>query len=197
MKNILCSRRIFGLRRVVVLLAFVASVTAFADLMKDSPVAFPEKGALPSKSPPDVKTWSESPEKDYSIFGTPQRSLAQIAKIQAEMLIPPAFLQRIVATLANEKFVTTQPGRDGGITLARPPQDINLLQVVEAFEGPIWLSDCVEHLQSCVFGQTCPVNRRWARLRDVIRAELESATFADLVNEAHDIQRSIFPLTTD
>lgn len=118
------------------------------------------------------------------------------SEIQAEMLIPPAFLQRIVATLANEKFVTTQPGRDGGITLARPPQDINLLQVVEAFEGPIWLSDCVEHLQSCVFGQTCPVNRRWARLREVIRAELESATFADLVTEAYNIQQSILPVVT-
>lgn len=86
MNKILCSRRRFKPNQLVVLLAFVASVTAFADLMKDSPVTFPEKGALPSKNPPDVKTWSESPEKDYSIFGTPQRSLAQIAKIQAEML---------------------------------------------------------------------------------------------------------------
>jgi len=59
---------------------------AFADMMKDSPVTFPDKGALPSKHPPDVKTWHESPEKDYSIFGTPQRSLAQIAAIQAEMV---------------------------------------------------------------------------------------------------------------
>lgn len=112
------------------------------------------------------------------------------------MLIPAAFLQRIVATLANENFIVTQPGRDGGITLARPPEAINLLQLVEAFEGPIWLSDCVEHLQSCVFGQTCPVNRRWARLRDVIRAELESATFADLVNEANTIQHSILPIAS-
>ena len=63
-----------------------AASFAFADLMKDSPVTFPEKGAIPSKDPPDVKTWNESPEKDYSIFGTPQRSLEQIAKIQAGMI---------------------------------------------------------------------------------------------------------------
>lgn len=55
-------------------------------MMKDSPVTFPEKGALPSKNPPDVKTEQVTPEKDYSIFGTPQRSLAQIAKIQVEMV---------------------------------------------------------------------------------------------------------------
>ncbi len=57
-----------------------------ADMMKDSPVTFPTKGALPSKYPPDVSTKREVPEKDYAIFGTPVRSLAQIAKIQAEMV---------------------------------------------------------------------------------------------------------------
>ena len=75
----------FWQNRTVALLALAASTAAFADMMKDSPVTFPAKGALPSKYPPDVNTWRESPEKDYSIFGTPQRSLAQIAKIQAEM----------------------------------------------------------------------------------------------------------------
>jgi lysophospholipase L1-like esterase len=57
-----------------------------AEMMKDSPVKFPDKGALPSKYPSDVKTQRETPEKDYSIFGTPERSLAQIAKIRAEMV---------------------------------------------------------------------------------------------------------------
>lgn len=105
------------------------------------------------------------------------------ADIRMEMLIPPAFLQRIVATLAAERFIITQQGRDGGISLARPPEEINLLQIVEAFEGPIWLSDCVEHLEACVFGRTCPVNRRWERLKDVIRAELASTTFDSLVED--------------
>ena len=65
--------------------ACLATSLAFADMMKDSPVTFPEKGALPAKWPPDVTTKHQEPEKDYSIFGTPQRSQAQIAKIQAEM----------------------------------------------------------------------------------------------------------------
>ena len=116
------------------------------------------------------------------------------SEIRSEMLIPPAFLQRIVATLAAEEFIITQTGRDGGISLARSPKDINLLQVVEAFEGPIWLSDCVKHLSSCVFGQTCPVNRRWGRLRDVMRAELESATFDDLVREGLSLAGLSMPI---
>lgn len=53
----------------------------------DSPVTFPERGALPAKYPPDVREQSEPSEKDYYIFGSPCRSLTQIAAIQKEM--PP------------------------------------------------------------------------------------------------------------
>lgn len=40
-----------------------------ADMMKDSPVTFPVKGALPSKYPPDVSTKRDVPEKDYANRG--------------------------------------------------------------------------------------------------------------------------------
>ena len=55
------------------------------DMMADSPVTFPKKGALPSKFPPDVKTVSTPTEKGYYLFSSPCRSLAQIKAIQAEM----------------------------------------------------------------------------------------------------------------
>jgi hypothetical protein len=61
-------------------------ITARADLMKDSPVTFPEKGALPSKYPPDVQTDRYPAENDYALFTSPCRSLEQIDTIQAEMI---------------------------------------------------------------------------------------------------------------
>lgn len=60
-------------------------VPAWADLAADSPVTFPKEGALPAKFPPDVKVKHLPAEKDYYIFDTPERSLAQIEQIQAEM----------------------------------------------------------------------------------------------------------------
>ncbi len=56
-----------------------------SDMMADSPVTFPEKGALPSAFPPDVKTQSFPAEKEYGIVESPCRSLAQIRAIQAQM----------------------------------------------------------------------------------------------------------------
>jgi len=54
-------------------------------MMADSPVTFPKKGALPRKYPPDVRQQGEPAEKDYYIFSSPCRSLAQIAAIQKKM----------------------------------------------------------------------------------------------------------------
>jgi len=55
------------------------------DMMGDSPVTFPKEGALPAKFPPDVKERSGPVEKDYYLFSSPCRSLAQIRAIQQEM----------------------------------------------------------------------------------------------------------------
>ncbi len=54
-------------------------------MMEDSPVKFPEKGALPSKYNPDIKVPRQDAEKDYFIFASPCRSLKQIEQIQQEM----------------------------------------------------------------------------------------------------------------
>jgi lysophospholipase L1-like esterase len=54
-------------------------------MMADSPVVFPEKGALPALFPPDLAVERHPAEPDYSIFASPCRSLAQIEAIQAAM----------------------------------------------------------------------------------------------------------------
>ena len=55
-------------------------------MMADSPVAFPKEGALPARFSTDLPANKYDPgEKDYYLFSTPERSLSQIAAIQAEM----------------------------------------------------------------------------------------------------------------
>ena len=63
----------------------VNTITRPGGLAADSLVTFPKEGALPAKFPQDVKEESWPVEKDYYLFSSPCRSLAQIRKIQAEM----------------------------------------------------------------------------------------------------------------
>lgn len=109
-------------------------------------------------------------------------------EVQQEMLIPPSLAQRIVADLARGGFVQTFPGRDGGITLARPAKEINLRQVVEHFEGKFFISDCLVGKGECPFDKNCPVRHRWARLQSTLMQELEQITFDDLAREALSVE---------
>jgi Rrf2 family protein len=106
--------------------------------------------------------------------------------IQREMQIPRAFMGRIVAQLAQTGLVLTFPGRDGGLSLPCPPEDINLLQVVEAFEGRLLLSDCLQPTgdSDCPFIERCPVRSKWGRVQAAMAREMASIHFADLAREA-------------
>ncbi len=103
------------------------------------------------------------------------------ATIRDEMLIPPAFIPRIVARLAAENLVVTYPGRDGGVSLARSPEQITLLDVVEAFEGKLCLSECFDGGSvDCPFEVNCPVRGRWGRVQAAMAREMASMNFAEM-----------------
>ena len=113
------------------------------------------------------------------------------SEVGHEMLIPPSLLQRIVADLANGGFIHTQAGRDGGISLAHDPKGINLLEVVEFFEGEIYLSDCILKPGECPFERKCPVHCQWVRLKKLLRNEMAAITFQQLVEEGSLIESNL------
>jgi len=106
------------------------------------------------------------------------------AEVREEMLIPKSVSLRVVADLAKGEFIETFPGRDGGIVLSRPIGEINLYQVVRYFEGNFAVSECIHQKGFCPFETTCPVQRKWSRLQDLIVNELKKITFAELRDDA-------------
>ena len=108
------------------------------------------------------------------------------ADIQKEMLIPKAFMVRIVAQLSREGLVNAFPGRDGGLMLPRSASQITLKDVVDVFEGPILLSECmqVKGEDDCPFQSNCPVRSKWGRVQLAMMREMASITFESLANES-------------
>ncbi len=107
-------------------------------------------------------------------------------EIQREMLIPPALMLRIVAKLAHAGLVNTFPGREGGMALSRPAAQITLKDAVEAFEGPILLSECIQAKgeEDCPFRSDCPVRSKWGRVQVAMLREMAAVTFESLAQEA-------------
>jgi len=84
-------------------------------------------------------------------LGTEQR--AATSQIAQEQHIPPSFLAKIVSQLSVAGILQTSRGARGGVSLARSPESISILEVVEAIDGPILLNECVaDHGSNCVFG---------------------------------------------
>lgn len=114
----------------------------------------------------------------------PEGARVAASVLGEEMLIPRAFLSRIVAQLAEGGLIKTFAGRNGGLQLARPAGEMTLRQVIEIIEGPFLLSECMLGENACPFEHQCPVRGRWSRLQRAILDELERTTFAELAAEA-------------
>ena len=114
-------------------------------------------------------------------------------EIQQEMLIPKAFMSRIVAQLSRAGLINTFPGRDGGLTLPHPASQITLRDIVEAFEGPILLSEClqVKGEDDCPFQTNCPVRPKWGRVQVAMLREMAAITFEDLAKESLGIPLAV------
>lgn len=103
-------------------------------------------------------------------------SAARVAELQG---ISPTFLGKIVQSLARAGILSTRRGVGGGVTLAVPLEQITLLRVIEAVEGPLCLNDCVADPPQCPQIDTCPVYPYLDRAQDALRALL-TVTLADL-----------------
>ncbi len=101
--------------------------------------------------------------------------------IAEEQRIPPSFLAKIVSQLSIAGLLHTSRGARGGVTLARAPKDITLLEVIEAIDGPIQLNECVGDTGSCSFDADCPLRPVWCDAQEDLVNRLKGTNFADMV----------------
>ncbi len=109
---------------------------------------------------------------------------AATSSIAKEQRIPPSFLAKIISQLSIAGLLHTSRGARGGVTLAREPKDITLLEVVEAIDGPIQLNECVANDGVCTFEEDCPIRPVWCNAQDELVKRLKGTSFADMLAQA-------------
>ena len=105
------------------------------------------------------------------------------ASISEAESIPLPFLTKVISRLATAGLVTTSRGMGGGVSLARPPEEITLLQVVEAVDGPIVLNHCLLRAGACEHEPRCAAHDVWADIQDGLVRELDSVTMKALADQ--------------
>lgn len=106
---------------------------------------------------------------------------AATSKIAEDQEIPPSFLAKIISQLSIAGLIHTSRGAHGGVSLARKPAEISLLEVVEAIDGPISLNECVHDPSVCSFGDNCPIHDVWCEAKEELVRKLRAATFDKLL----------------
>lgn len=102
---------------------------------------------------------------------------ATTRNIAAEQDIPPSFLAKIIAQLTVVELLKTTRGVHGGVSLARAPEDISLLDVVEAIDGPILVNSCAIHDYECSI-ENCGVRSVWIDAQSDLVNRLKNAKFS-------------------
>ena len=118
---------------------------------------------------------------DLGLFSDAEhpRTFAEIAQSQK---ISPLFVSTIAVLLKRSGFIKTMRGPNGGITLARDPINIRLLEVIEAVRGPLAVMPCLEKPKSgCKSTTTCPVYGMWSDINSRIRDILNDYTLGDVL----------------
>lgn len=111
---------------------------------------------------------------------------AATSQIADEQQIPPSFLAKIISQLSIAGLINTSRGARGGVTLARGAEDITLLDVVEAIDGPISLNVCSHSAGVCPFGEDCPIQPIWSDAQIELVNRLKSTNFAKLVKNSRN-----------
>ncbi|MBI5118549.1 Rrf2 family transcriptional regulator [Candidatus Poribacteria bacterium] len=123
---------------------------------------------------------------EYAIRGVldlcmqPKGAVCLLNEISERQNVPPSFLSKIFQNLARAGIVSSSRGTGGGFTLLKPPEDINLLDVLEAIEGQIEMNVCLGNGDVCGNRSVCPVHDVWREAQDQLFATLRKQSFAQL-----------------
>jgi Rrf2 family protein len=107
---------------------------------------------------------------------------AVLARELAQRLdVPPDYLTKVLGTLARHGILTASRGAGGGYRLARPPERIRIVEVVEPFEGKRVRPGCLlrpDH--PCRDSNACSAHGAWGAVKRTYRTFLEETTIADI-----------------
>ena len=95
--------------------------------------------------------------------------------------IPLQYLEHLITPLIAAGMVVSTRGPRGGVSLAKPPEEIRLSEVIQLLEGSIAPVECVNNPGICDHSELCVTRDIWNELKKAMNGVLESTTLQDLV----------------
>ncbi len=115
--------------------------------------------------------------------------------ISDELKIPKEFISKILQELTFSGIIESKKGKGGGFALAKPPQQIKLIELVYAIDGDGIFHQCVLGFPNCTSEAPCPVHERWSKLINETHQILSNETidqYKDLVIKKIEFTKNSF-----
>lgn len=110
-----------------------------------------------------------------------KRARVSATDLARETGLPLPTAQKLVSLLSKSGLLRSSRGTGGGIQLARPAAAISLADIIEAVEGPIALTACVDHgRHNCGLEGACRVQPHWGIVNAAVRGALVDVSLARL-----------------
>ncbi len=116
-----------------------------------------------------------------------QEHLEQLKNIAARRGLSEKYLERIVKAMKNANLILSVRGTMGGYRLARCPEEITVLEVLQSVEGELAPVECLTKETDCgIECDSCMTRGVWADIWEEILDVTESVSVADIIKETVD-----------
>ena len=121
----------------------------------------------------------------------------KLRQVSSDMAIPRTYVSQILGDLIRAGLAQSFFGTNGGYSLSRPPDQVNLLEIVESAEGSLEPTTCVLGDDPCDWESVCPLHETWRNGTAALRSVLASTTLADLLESDAAIRAGTYAVPDD
>jgi Rrf2 family protein len=111
------------------------------------------------------------------------KKIISVNELVKALRIPRPFLRKILQILNKKKLLMSYKGQGGGFKLKVVSNRILLLDVMEIFQGPIKLNECIFKKRVCPNINTCELRKRIDNIQEYVISELKDITISSLLDK--------------
>jgi len=111
----------------------------------------------------------------------------KIREVSEAMELPRSYTPQLLGILARAGLAEAKAGRVGGYRLTRSPEEIAVLEVIEAAEGYLSSRRCPMRGGPCHWDNVCALHPTWVKASEAIRSTLAQTTLAEVAAVDRDL----------
>jgi FeS assembly SUF system regulator len=126
---------------------------------------------------------------DYAVvlltqMGSESKGVHNSLDLAVSTGLPVPTVSKVLANLVRQGVLLSVRGAKGGYRLAAAPERISVARIIAAIDGPIALTQCVDHTaEECSVEMLCPSRAGWHKINQAVERALAEVTLADLMGQ--------------